>query len=88
MPTPEIVEKVKALRQQLAETPDLPSHVQPDVTAIQKQIDTILLDPSQVPNYTSLNDRLLFAFVKFQVDHPKLANAMVDVTNALAAAGI
>lgn len=88
MPTPEIIQKVKDLQQQIAETPDLPTHVQPDVTAIQKQIDTILVDPSHVPNYSSLNDRLLLAFVKFQVDHPKLADAMVNVTNALANAGL
>lgn len=88
MPTPEIIQRVKALQQRIAETPDLPSHVQPDISAIQKQIDTIMLEPDKVPHYTSLNDRLLLAFVKFQVDHPKLASAMVDVTNALAAAGL
>ena len=88
MPTPEIIQKVKDLQQQIDETPDLPTHVQPDVSAIQKQIATIMLEPGKVAHYTSLNDRLLFAFVKFQVDHPKLANAMIDVTNALAAAGL
>jgi hypothetical protein len=88
MPTPEIIEKVRALDRQLAETPDLPAHVKPDATAIQKQIETILLEPDKVPHYTSLNDRLLFSYVKFEIDHPKLAKAMVDVTNALSAAGL
>ncbi len=88
MPTPEIIEKVRQLRQQLAETPDLPNHVRPDVSAIQKQIDTILLEPDHVPHYTSLNDRLLYAYVKFEVDHPNLAKAMQNVSNALQAAGL
>ncbi len=88
MPTPEILEKVRQLHQQIAETPDLPNHVQPDVSAIQKQIDTILLEPDHVPHYTSLNDRLLYAYVKFEVDHPELAKAMQGVSNALQAAGL
>jgi hypothetical protein len=88
MPTPEIIQKARDLHKQLAETPDLPSNVQPDASAIQKQIDTILLEPDHVPHYTSLNDRLLFAYVKFQVDHPKLAAAMVDLQASLAAAGL
>ncbi len=88
MPTPEIIEKVRELRQQIAETPDLPSHVQPDVSAIEKQIDTILLEPAHVPHYTSLNDRLLFSYVKLEIDHPNLAKAMQSVSNALAAAGL
>ncbi len=88
MPTPEIIEKVRALDRQLAETPDLPAHVKPDVDAIKKQIDAILLEPDKVPHYTSLNDRLLFAYVKFESDHPQVAKAIVDVTNALAAAGL
>ena len=88
MPTPEILAKVRDLHKQLAETPDLPTHVKPDVAAIQKQIDTILLEPEHVPHYTSLNDRLLFAYVKLEVDHPALAKTMVDLTNTLAAAGL
>ena len=88
MPTPEIIQKARDLHRQIAETPDLPSHVKPDATAIQQQLDTILLDPSHVPNYSSLNDRLLLAYVKFQVDHPKLANAMIDLQARLAAAGL
>ena len=87
MPTPAIIQKVRDLRKQIAETPDLPTHVQPDASAIQQQIDTIMLQPDHVPHYTSLNDRLLLAYVKFQVDHPKLAAAMIDLQSALAAAG-
>lgn len=88
MPTPEIIAKVRELHQQIAETPDLPQHVQPDVSAIQQQIDTILLEPDHVPHYTSLNDRLLYSYVKFEIDHPQLAKAMQSVSNALQAAGL
>lgn len=88
MPTPDIIEKVRQLHREIAETPDLPQHVQPDVSAIQKQIDTIMLEPDHVPHYTTLNDRLLFAYVKLEIDHPNLAKAMQSVSNALAAAGL
>jgi len=88
MPTPEIIEKARDLQRQIAETPDLPTHVRPDTRAIQQQLDTILVDPSLVPNYDSLGDRLLLAYVKFEVDHPKIARAMLDLNAALAGAGL
>jgi hypothetical protein len=88
MPTPQIIQKARDLQKQIAETPDIPTNAQPDASAIQQQIDTIMLEPSHVPHYTSLNDRLLLAYVKLESDHPKLAAAMVDLTNALAAAGL
>jgi hypothetical protein len=88
MPTSAVIEKVRELRDELAETPDLANHVQPDVEAIKKQIDTIMLEPDKVALYTSLNDRLLLAYVAFQIDHPKLADAMQNAMAAMAAAGI
>ncbi len=84
MPTPEIIQKVKDLHQQIADTPNAPA----DATQIQKQLDTILVQPEHAPHYASLSDRLRDAYVKFQTDHPRLARAMVDLDRALDAAGL
>jgi hypothetical protein len=88
VPTPEIIERVRDLHRELAETPDYEPSRKPDVVAIQQQIDTILLDPSQVHHYTSLSDRLLSAYVGFEIDHPKIASAMQRVIAAVNGAGL
>jgi len=88
MPTPAIIERVRDLQRELAETPDAARASHPEVPAIEQQIETIMLDPSQVHLYTSLNDRLLKAYVAFEIDHPKLARAMIDVATALGNAGL
>lgn len=88
MPTPAIIARVRELEAELAETPDFPSSIQPDVDAIKQQIATIMLEPDKVALYTSLNDRLLLAYIGFEIDHPKLAAAMQNAMAAIAGAGI
>lgn len=89
MPTPAVIERLRELHAELAETPDAFSpSVRPDAVAIKKQLDTIMLDPSQAHLYTSLNDRLLLAYIGFQIDHPNVAKAMQDAMAAMTAAGL
>jgi hypothetical protein len=87
MPTPEVIARVRELQAELAETqPDAP-HAQVRAE-LQQAIDAALAEPEQAERYTSLNDRLLLAYVKFEIDHPKLAATVQATMNALNAAGI
>ncbi|HSD88286.1 MAG TPA: DUF4404 family protein [Kofleriaceae bacterium] len=87
MPTPEVIARVRELQAELAETqPDAPNA---QVRAeLQQAIDAALAEPEKAQLYTSLSDRLLLAYVKFELDHPKLAATMQATMNALNAAGI
>ncbi|MEO6775215.1 MAG: DUF4404 family protein [Kofleriaceae bacterium] len=87
MPTPDIIERVKSLRDELGETqPDLAQA--PSVEELKAAIDVVLAHPEDVPSYKSLSDRLLFHYVGFQIDHPKLAASMQAVVDSLATAGL
>jgi hypothetical protein len=87
MPTPEIIERVRKLQDELGEaTPD-PVRA-PDVDAIQKQIAVVLAEPEHKPHYKSLSDKLLFHYIGFQIDHPKLAQSMESLVDSLAKAGL
>ena len=88
MPTLEVIARVRELHSELSETqPDAP-HLVEEHQELARAVDAVMLDPKQVHLYTSLNDRLLLAYVKFELDHPKLAAAMQNVMSSLAAAGI
>jgi len=88
MPTPAIIERVRDLQGQLAETPDAPSELVREVDNVKKALDVVMLDPYNAELYTSLRDRLLLAYIGFQIDHPKVAGAMQGLVEALNAAGI
>jgi hypothetical protein len=87
MPTPAIIERVKQVQAELGDTMPSPTAA-PAVNTIKQALDTIMLDPTQVTHYKGLGDKLLFHYVGFQIDHPKLAKSMEDLANSLAAAGI
>ena len=87
MPTPEIIERVRKLQDELGETTPDPARA-PDVDAIQKQIAVVLAEPEHKPHYKSLSDKLLFHYIGFQVDHPKLAQSMESLADSLAKAGL
>ena len=83
MPTPEVIEKVRQLHAELEEQPDAP-----DLESLRKQIDTVLVEPFHAPHYHGLRDKLLFAYVGFEIDHPKIASTMQSVINSLTVAGL
>jgi hypothetical protein len=87
MPTPEIIERVRKLQDELGETQPDPARA-PDVDAIQKQIAVVLAEPEHKPHYKSLSDKLLFHYIGFQIDHPKLAASMESVVDSIAKAGL
>ncbi len=87
MPTPEIIERVRKLNDELGETQPDPAKA-PDVDAIKKQIAVVLAEPEHPPHYKSLSDKLLFHYIGFQIDHPKLASSMESLVDSLAKAGI
>ncbi len=88
MPTPAIIERVRELNAQLAETqPNAPEAVA-EVDNLRKALDVVLLAPAQADQYTSLRDQLLLSYVGFQIDYPQVAGAMQGLIDALAAAGI
>ncbi|MEO8840743.1 MAG: DUF4404 family protein [Kofleriaceae bacterium] len=87
MPTPEILERVKKLQDELGETTPDPAKA-PDIDAIQKQIAVVLAEPDHKQHYKSLSDQLLFHYIGFQIDHPKLAQSMESLADSLAKAGL
>ncbi len=87
MPTPEIIERVRKLDAELSETQPNPATA-PGIEALRLQVKTVMLEPEHLPHYKSLNDKLLFHYMGFRIDHPKLAAAMEGVTASLAAAGL
>jgi hypothetical protein len=84
MPTPEIIERVRLLRTQLAEA----KSTSPEVDPIASQIDAVLVDPAHAPRYAGLRDRLRSASASIESRHPQLAASMNAVINALGAAGV
>jgi Domain of unknown function (DUF4404) len=87
MPTPEIIERVRKLNDDLSATaPDPAKEVA--IADIQKQLQTVLVEPAYKPHYKTLSDKLLFHYVGFQIDHPQLAGAMEGLANSLTAVGL
>ncbi len=87
MPTPEIIERVRKLDEELGETQPDPAKAG-HVAELRKHIETVLAEPEHRPHYKSLGDKLLFHYVGFQIDHPKLAASMESLVNTLATVGL
>ncbi len=87
MPTPAIIERMRELHTELGETQPTPATAE-ELARIKQQVDTVMLQPDHAPHYKGLSDRLLFAYVGFQIDHPKLAGLMQGVATSLSNAGI
>jgi hypothetical protein len=83
MPTPEVIEKLRQLRTELATTPDAPG-----VQSLREDLDAVLVEPSHAQGYGGLKERLVAAYVGFQQVHPKLAASIEGVTSELTAAGL
>jgi hypothetical protein len=87
MPTPDIIERVKKLQDELGEVqPDTAQA--PDIETLRKEIDVVLADPEHAPHYKSLGERLLFHKVGFQNEHPQLAASMESLAETLAKIGL
>jgi len=87
MPTPEIIERVRKLNDELGETrPDSP-HA-PAIAELKQHVSTVIAEPDHKPHYKSLSDQLLFHYVGFQIDHPKLATSMESLVQTLATVGL
>lgn len=88
MPTTAILERVRELQAELAETqPDAPGAVQ-ETGNLKQALDTVLLAPAESEQYTALRDQLLLAYAGFEVAYPKLAGAMQGLIAELTAAGL
>lgn len=85
MPTPSVLEGVKAVRSQLGEAQSTPTE---QVDAIKRQLETVLLDPEHKPHYESLRHKLREAYGSFVTDHPTLAAAMDSLATELSKAGL
>jgi hypothetical protein len=84
MPTPDVIEKVRQLRAELATA----RPASPEAEHLTKQLDTVLVEPDHAPHYAGLGDRLRSAAAGLEAEHPQLAAAMTTVVNALNAAGV
>lgn len=82
MPTPEAIDRVRALRDQLESEPH------PALEPVRQQLSTIVEEPHEPAHYHSLSDRLQAAYESLELEHPTLAAAVQATMNALNAAGI
>ena len=82
MPTPEVIDRVRALHDQA----EREQHEALD--PVRQQLATIAVDPNDATHYNSLSERLQAAYAKLKVEHPALAGAVQATINALNAAGL
>jgi hypothetical protein len=82
MPTPDVIEKVRQLRAELA------TAASPEAAHITQQLDTVLVEPNHAPHYAGLGERLRTAAAGLEAEYPQLAAAMMTVVNALNATGV
>lgn len=87
MPTPEIIERVRKLDEELGQTQPDPARA-PDVEELRKHTATVLAEPDHAPHYKSLSDKLLFHYIGFRQDHPQLAASMESLVDSLQKAGL
>lgn len=84
MPTPDVIDKVRQLRAELATAPS----ASPEAERITQQLDSVLIEPGHAPHYAGLGERLRAAAAGLEAEHPQLAAAMMTVVNALSATGV
>ena len=84
MPTPDIIERMRQLRSELAEA----KPAAPEAAHVATALDSVLVDPTQAPRYAGLGARLRSALTALEGSHPQLAASIGAVINALSAAGI
>ncbi|MBA3457326.1 MAG: DUF4404 family protein [Deltaproteobacteria bacterium] len=82
MPTPDVIERVRGLHEQLEKEPH--AALEP----VRPQLRTIVEEPHDAGHYHSLSERLQAAYESLEVEHPKLAGAVQAAMNALNAAGL
>ncbi len=87
MPTPEIIERVRKLDEDLGQSQPDPAK-QPSVDEIRQHTQQVLSEPDHTPHYKSLSDKLLFHYIGFKMDHPQLAASMESLVDSLQKAGI
>jgi hypothetical protein len=82
MPTPDVIERVRGLHEQVEE------EKHPALEPIRPQLAAIAGEPHEAAHYQSLSDRLRAAYEELEGEHPKLAAALQATVNALSAAGL
>lgn len=82
MPTPEVIDRVRALHDHAEREP----HAALD--PVRPQLATIVKEPHDAAHYNSLSERLQAAYEKLELEHPALASAVQAAMNALNAAGL
>lgn len=82
MPTPDVIERLRALNDHAGREPH------PALDPLRPQLATIEKEPHEAAHYNSLSDRLQAAYEKLEVEHPTLASAVQAAMNALNAAGL
>lgn len=87
MPTPSVIEGVKVVHSQLGEAQPSATSA-PDLEVLKRQLETVMLEPSDAQRYDSLSRRLRAAYAGFLSDHPSLAASMESLANELSKAGL
>jgi hypothetical protein len=82
MPTPDVIERIQGLHQQVEKEPHAA------LESIRPQLATIAAEPHEAAHYDSLSERLNAAYEAVETEHPKLAAALQATVNALNAAGL
>jgi hypothetical protein len=82
MPTPEVIDRVRALHEHIENEP----HGALD--PVRPQLRTIVDEPHDAAHYNSLSERLKAAYESLEAEHPKIAASIQAAMNALNAAGL
>lgn len=82
MPTPEIIQRVREVHDELGKTPAKAEHAE-----LRKSLDRVLEEPSHAPHYANLSETLFRQRAMFEAEHPVLAESIERLANALAAVG-
>lgn len=87
MPTPSVIEGVKVVHSQLGEVRPTAGESS-NVDVLQRQLETVILEPEHKHHYESLGERLRAAYADFSSNHPSLAASMESLANELSKAGL
>ena len=82
MPTPDVIDRVRALHDHL----DKESH--PALEPVRPQLNQIVSEPHDAAHYDSLSETLQSVYEALEADHPTLAAVVRATLNALNTAGL
>lgn len=85
MPTPEIIQRVREVHDELGKTTQDPG--KPGIGEVRDSLGAVLKEPSHEPHYRTLAEKLFAYRTELELEHPMLAETVERLANELAAFG-